>query len=230
MKKIPVGAIAGIWERQPRHLPFITGALLQGGMVGLNALMGSELDFASLLGPASAKFTEQPLRLQAPVYAEQYPGQTLEISFPRCAGEIRIKIFRHRRRSGRKMEPGAWVQPGVCTGQISKRRKGKPKYERFPSSSLFLLFPQRARGRQACAGRKTQVYGRPVHRRGRVLRPAGRRRLLRRFIRPGAYGRAGFNDEELRPAQPHAAHRRAGLPAGCPRNPTGRSTLPHSST
>jgi hypothetical protein len=51
----------------------IYGALLQGGLVGLDAGLEQDLDFTSLLGPATSKFTEAPAAFGRPFQLANVP-------------------------------------------------------------------------------------------------------------------------------------------------------------
>lgn len=51
----------------------IYGALLQGGLVGLNAGLEEDLDFTSLLGPATKKWTEAPAGFGRPFQLQNVP-------------------------------------------------------------------------------------------------------------------------------------------------------------
>ncbi len=53
----------------------IYGALLQGGLVGLNAAMDEDLDFTSLLKPATAKWTEAPSGFKRPFQLSNIPDE-----------------------------------------------------------------------------------------------------------------------------------------------------------
>lgn len=79
------------YAKQNLGIFLISGALLQSGLVGLNALTGSDLDFTSLIGPATSSWTEAPLGLKRPYVLNNIPDDRWKSPFSETPEKFELK-------------------------------------------------------------------------------------------------------------------------------------------
>lgn len=171
----------------------ITGALLQGGMVGLNALMGSELDFASLLGPASAKFTEQPYGFKRPFMLNNIPDKRWKSPFLDAPEKFELKYSgTDEEAEEKKWSLGLGFNLASALDKYPKDEKEKPKYKGFEFFPYFSYSHKEPVEGKPAPEEKHKFMG------GLYTGAAGYYGLLEGGARFGdssaleAYGRAGF--------------------------------------
>lgn len=116
----------------------ITGALLQSGMVGLNALMGSELDFASIIGPATGKFTEPPPGFKRPFLLNNIPDKRWKSPFLDAPEKFELTYSgTDEKAEEKKWSLGLGFNLASALGQYPENEKDLPKYKGFEFFPYF---------------------------------------------------------------------------------------------
>ena len=116
----------------------ISGALLQSGLVGLNALTGSDLDFTSLLGPATSTWTEAPLGLKRPYVLNNIPDDRWRSPFSSTPDKFELKYTGlNTEADEKKWSLGLGFNIAAAQDLYPKDEKEKAKYKGF---ELFPYF------------------------------------------------------------------------------------------
>lgn len=124
------------YAKQNLGIFLISGALLQSGLVGLNALTKSELDFTSLLGPATKKWTEPPTGLLRPFVLDNIPDDRWRAPFYQPPKAFELKYSgTDEKADEQKWSLGLGFNLASALGKYPENEKDKPKYkglELFP--------------------------------------------------------------------------------------------------
>lgn len=123
-EKIPV------YAKRNLGVFLISGALLQSGLVGLNALMGSELNFTSLLGPATKKWTAPPTGFARPFVLDNIPDDRWRAPFytPPKAFELKYSGTDEKAEE-KKLSLGLGFNLASALGKYPTNEKDLPKYK-----------------------------------------------------------------------------------------------------
>ncbi|GAA0560430.1 hypothetical protein [Chitinophaga japonensis] len=90
MKKYLSDKIPG-YAKENLGIFLISGALLQAGLAGVNALTESDVDIFSLVGPATASFTEAPAGLKRPSILNNIPDPRWKYPFWQTPDKLELK-------------------------------------------------------------------------------------------------------------------------------------------
>ena len=171
----------------------ITGSLLQGGMVGLNALMGDELDFSSLIGPATSKYTEQPFGFKRPFLLNNIPDKRWKSPFLDAPEAFELTYSgTDEAAEEKKWSLGMGFNLASALGKYPENEKDIPKYKGFEFFPYFSYSHKEPIEGKPAPDEKHKFMG------GLYTGAAGYYGLLEGGVRLGdpsqreAYGRAGF--------------------------------------
>lgn len=126
------------YAKQNLGIFLISGALLQSGLVGLNALTGSELDFTSVIGPATKKWTEPPTGFARPFVLDNIPDDRWRPPFYQPPKAFELKYSgTDEKADEKKLSLGLGFNLASALGKYPENEKDKPGYKGF---ELFPYF------------------------------------------------------------------------------------------
>ncbi|WP_423737803.1 hypothetical protein [Chitinophaga caseinilytica] len=130
-----------LYAKQNLGIFLISGALLQSGLVGLNALTKSELDFTSILGPATKKWTEPPGGFSRPFVLDNIPDDRWRPPFYQPPKAFELKYSgTDEKAEEKKLSLGLGFNLASALGKYPDDEKEKAKYkglELFPYFQYF---------------------------------------------------------------------------------------------
>lgn len=178
----------------------ISGALLQSGFVGLNALMGSDLDFSSLIGPATSTWTEPPTGLKRPFVLNNIPDDRWRSPFSETPDKFELKYSGlNADADDKRWSLGLGFNIAAAQDLYPKDEKEKLKYKGFELFPYFnFTHKEQAEGKPAPSEDNKFMAGFFVGNKGYYGLLEGGARLEGKTTLE-AYGRGGFVMKNIGP-------------------------------